>query len=97
MGDDGAAGKAFSLVLVSRQSARLVETELSLSRSGSDSRWKSLVRPSAFPTALPDCAYNRRVPIAPQDVEMEDLNFYYANYSRIYNDVITLRKGSSYM
>ena len=46
---------------------------------------------------------------------MEDLNFYYANYSRcvwlsspddlclvftafsIYNDVITLRKGSSYM
>lgn len=34
---------------------------------------------------------------AAQDVEMEDLNFYYANYSRIYNDVITLRKGSSYM
>jgi len=34
---------------------------------------------------------------ASQDVEMEDLNFYYANYSRIYNDVITLRKGSSYM
>lgn len=47
---------------------------------------------------------------------MEDLNFYYANYSRcvqslalksttadssrqcrIYNDVITLRKGSSFM
>ncbi|TFK71887.1 DUF155-domain-containing protein [Pluteus cervinus] len=35
--------------------------------------------------------------LAPNDVEMEDLNFYYANYSRIYNDVITLRKGSSYM
>ncbi|KAJ7512078.1 hypothetical protein B0H11DRAFT_1949658 [Mycena galericulata] len=35
--------------------------------------------------------------LAPEDVEMEDLNFYYANYSRIYNDVITLRKGSSYM
>ncbi|KAI0042343.1 DUF155-domain-containing protein [Auriscalpium vulgare] len=35
--------------------------------------------------------------LAPHDVEMEDLNFYYANYSRIYNDVITLRKGSSYM
>ncbi|OBZ77400.1 Sporulation protein RMD1, partial [Grifola frondosa] len=35
--------------------------------------------------------------LAPQDVEMEDLNYYYANYSRIYNDVITLRKGSSYM
>jgi len=35
--------------------------------------------------------------LAPQDVEMEDLNFYYANYSRIYNDVITLRKASSYM
>lgn len=51
----------------------------------------------------------------PDDVEMEDLNFYYANYSRyvvkclaqslglntftysIYNDVITLRRGSSYM
>ncbi|KAJ7838285.1 hypothetical protein B0H14DRAFT_2789586 [Mycena olivaceomarginata] len=32
-----------------------------------------------------------------QQVQMEDLNFYYANYSRIYNDVITLRKGSSYM
>ncbi|KAH8831091.1 hypothetical protein DL96DRAFT_1523971 [Flagelloscypha sp. PMI_526] len=31
------------------------------------------------------------------EVEMEDLNFYYANYSRIYNDVITLRRGSSYM
>lgn len=28
---------------------------------------------------------------------MEDLNYYYANYSRIYNDVITLRIGSSYM
>jgi len=28
---------------------------------------------------------------------MEDLNYYYANYSRIYNDVIALRKGSSYM
>ncbi|THH19660.1 hypothetical protein EW146_g1567 [Bondarzewia mesenterica] len=35
--------------------------------------------------------------LASHDVEMEDLNFYYANYSRIYNDVITLRKGSSYM
>ncbi|KAI0827142.1 hypothetical protein BC628DRAFT_1409923 [Trametes gibbosa] len=35
--------------------------------------------------------------LATQDVEMEDLNFYYASYSRIYNDVITLRKGSSYM
>jgi hypothetical protein len=69
------------------------------SRSGSDSRWKSSVR--LPPSALPECAYNRRVnssvPLAPQDVEMEDLNFYYANYSRIYNDVITLRKGSSYM
>lgn len=32
-----------------------------------------------------------------ESVEMEDLNFYYADYSRIYNDVITLRKGSSYM
>ncbi|KAG5725254.1 Sporulation protein RMD1 [Termitomyces sp. T112] len=35
--------------------------------------------------------------LTPEDVEMEDLNYYYANYSRIYNDVITLRKGSSYM
>lgn len=35
--------------------------------------------------------------LAPEDIEMEDLNFYYANYSRIYNDVITLRKGSGYM
>jgi len=35
--------------------------------------------------------------LAPESVEMEDLNYYYANYSRIYNDVITLRKGSSYM
>ncbi|KAM6492419.1 putative ACR, YagE family COG1723 domain containing protein [Amanita muscaria] len=35
--------------------------------------------------------------LAPDDTEMEDLNYYYANYSRIYNDVITLRKGSSYM
>ncbi|KAI0071273.1 DUF155-domain-containing protein [Panus rudis PR-1116 ss-1] len=35
--------------------------------------------------------------LAPEEVEMEDLNYYYANYSRIYNDVITLRRGSSYM
>lgn len=35
--------------------------------------------------------------LSSEDVEMEDLNFYYANYSRIYNDVITLRKGSSFM
>ncbi|CAL1708860.1 unnamed protein product [Somion occarium] len=35
--------------------------------------------------------------LAPEDMEMEDLNYYYANYSRIYNDVITLRRGSSYM
>ncbi|KAL1730493.1 hypothetical protein EV714DRAFT_250264 [Schizophyllum commune] len=35
--------------------------------------------------------------LPPHEVEMEDLNFYYANYSRIYNDVITLRRGSSYM
>ncbi|KAF8970219.1 hypothetical protein BDZ97DRAFT_1792500 [Flammula alnicola] len=35
--------------------------------------------------------------LALDDIEMEDLNYYYANYSRIYNDVITLRKGSSYM
>lgn len=34
---------------------------------------------------------------APEDIEMEELNYYYANYSRIYNDVITLRKGSGYM
>ncbi|CAK5272684.1 unnamed protein product [Mycena citricolor] len=38
---------------------------------------------------------NERLPA--DAIEMEDLNFYYANYSRIYNDVITLRKGSSYM
>jgi len=35
--------------------------------------------------------------LRPEDVEMEDLNYYYANYSRIYNDVITLRHGSGYM
>ncbi|TRM60403.1 hypothetical protein BD626DRAFT_559094 [Schizophyllum amplum] len=35
--------------------------------------------------------------LPPHELEMEDLNFYYANYSRIYNDVITLRRGSSYM
>ncbi|KAL1704789.1 hypothetical protein EV121DRAFT_259314 [Schizophyllum commune] len=35
--------------------------------------------------------------LPPHEVEMEDLNFYYANYSRIYNDVITLRRGSSYI
>ncbi|KAK4689648.1 required for meiotic nuclear division protein 1, partial [Tremellales sp. Uapishka_1] len=35
--------------------------------------------------------------LSSEDVEMEDLNFYYADYSRIYNDVITLRKGSSYI
>jgi len=44
--------------------------------------------------------YRRRFEVdklAPEDIEMEDLNYYYANYSRIYNYVITLRKGSSYM
>ena len=44
--------------------------------------------------------YRKRFEIEklPQEsVEMEDLNFYYANYSRIYNDVITLRRKSSYM
>lgn len=35
--------------------------------------------------------------LANEDVESEDLNWYLADYSRIYNDVITLRKGSSYM
>ncbi|KAG1731599.1 uncharacterized protein EDB91DRAFT_1058542 [Suillus paluster] len=35
--------------------------------------------------------------LASDDIEMEDLNYYYADYSRIYNDVITLRKGSGYM
>lgn len=35
--------------------------------------------------------------LAQEDVESEDLNWYLADYSRIYNDVITLRKGSSYM
>ncbi|KIJ61433.1 hypothetical protein HYDPIDRAFT_96610 [Hydnomerulius pinastri MD-312] len=35
--------------------------------------------------------------LASDEIEMEDLNYYYANYSRIYNDVITLRKGSGYM
>lgn len=35
--------------------------------------------------------------LAPEDVESEDLNWYLADYSRIYNDVITLRKGSSYL
>ncbi|UZJ51114.1 hypothetical protein CBS101457_000434 [Exobasidium rhododendri] len=35
--------------------------------------------------------------LAQEDVESEDLNWYLADYSRIYNDVITLRRGSSYM
>ncbi|KAH8115944.1 DUF155-domain-containing protein [Phellopilus nigrolimitatus] len=35
--------------------------------------------------------------LAPDDIEMEDLNYYYANYSRIFNDVVTLRKGSGFM
>ena len=35
--------------------------------------------------------------LAPEDVESEDLNWYLADYSRIYNDVITLRRGSSYL
>lgn len=42
-------------------------------------------------------ALKRYAPTAPENVEMEDLNYYYANYSRIFNDVITLRIGSSYM
>lgn len=43
--------------------------------------------------------------LAAEDIESEDLNWYLADYSRcvrsanvsIYNDVITLRRGSSYM
>lgn len=35
--------------------------------------------------------------LASEDVESEDLHWYLADYSRIYNDVITLRRGSSYM
>lgn len=35
--------------------------------------------------------------LATEDVESEDLHWYLADYSRIYNDVITLRRGSSYM
>ena len=35
--------------------------------------------------------------LAAEDVECEDLSWYLADYSRIYNDVITLRRGSSYM
>ncbi|EJD05487.1 DUF155-domain-containing protein [Fomitiporia mediterranea MF3/22] len=35
--------------------------------------------------------------LPPEDMEMEDLNYYYANYSRIFNDVITLRRGSGFM
>ncbi|SHO78118.1 Similar to S.cerevisiae protein RMD1 (Cytoplasmic protein required for sporulation) [Malassezia sympodialis ATCC 42132] len=35
--------------------------------------------------------------LAHEDIESEDLNWYLADYSRIYNDVITLRRGSSYM
>ncbi|WFD30584.1 sporulation protein rmd1 [Malassezia sp. CBS 17886] len=35
--------------------------------------------------------------LAVEDTESEDLNWYLADYSRIYNDVITLRWGSSYL
>ncbi|EJT99243.1 DUF155-domain-containing protein [Dacryopinax primogenitus] len=35
--------------------------------------------------------------LAAEDIEKEELNYYYAQYSRIYNDVIALRRGSSYM
>lgn len=35
--------------------------------------------------------------LASEDIESEDLHWYLADYSRIYNDVITLRRGSSYM
>lgn len=35
--------------------------------------------------------------LAAEDVEMEDLNFYYADYTRIFHDVIALLRGSSFM
>ncbi|TIA92709.1 hypothetical protein E3P99_00501 [Wallemia hederae] len=35
--------------------------------------------------------------LATEDVEMEDLNFYYADYTRIFHDVIALLRGSSFM
>ncbi|KAI6011709.1 hypothetical protein BKA83DRAFT_4018190, partial [Pisolithus microcarpus] len=34
---------------------------------------------------------------APKDIKMEGLNYCYANYSRIYNDIITLCKGLGYV
>ncbi len=54
----------------------------------------------SFCLKIGDSRHRKRFEIeklAVEDIEMEDLNFYYANYSRIYNDVITLRKGSSFM
>jgi len=65
--------------------------------TGSDSRWRSSVCPLDFDTLAASSFEPGVIFSAAEDVEMEDLNFYYANYSRIYNDVITLRKGSSYM
>jgi len=64
--------------------------------TGSDSRWRSSVCSLDLYT-LASSLEPGVIFSAAEDVEMEDLNFYYANYSRIYNDVITLRKGSSYM
>jgi hypothetical protein len=64
--------------------------------TGSDSRWRSSVCFLDSDT-LASSLEPGVILSAAEDVEMEDLNFYYANYSRIYNDVITLRKGSSYM
>jgi hypothetical protein len=60
---------------------------------GGKARYVLFITPQFYVASLPGVDRS----VASQDVEMEDLNFYYANYSRIYNDVITLRKGSSYM
>ena len=64
-------------------------------------RWEW--NPSAVPSGsksgngLPAVGNENQPPAASEDIDSEDLHWYLADYSRIYNDVITLRRGSSYM
>ncbi|KAF5369459.1 hypothetical protein D9758_002806 [Tetrapyrgos nigripes] len=94
-GQDGDARIAPSKKKRSRFDATTSEAEIFLFEYGTVVLW-GMTEPQEkrFLSSIKRFEVER---LNPEDIEMEDLNYYYANYSRIYNDVITLRKGSSYM
>ena len=65
MGDDGAAGKAISVVLVSCRQSRgfILCADFVLVFQEAIRGGKARYVRVCSPAALPDCAYNRRVPL----------------------------------